>query len=68
MYQNSRADCRVMFDYIKTGSVGSNINPSILDMETDTMLVLDNLPHIDKWKTVEMQIGRRSGQFRIVID
>ena len=57
-----------MFDYIKTGSVGSNINPSILDMETDTMLVLDNLPHITKWKTVEMQIGRRSGQFRIVLD
>ena len=68
IYQNSRADCYVMFYYIKTGQIGSNINPSIRVGDGHDYIVLDNLPHINTWTVVKSQIGQRKGEFRMVFD
>ena len=68
VYQNSRVDCYVMFYYIKTGTVGSHIQPGVHLVENDTLIVMDNLQHSSDWVLIEQQIGRRSGEMKLVFN
>ena len=68
VYQNSRVDCYVMFYYIKTGTVGSHIQPGVHLVENDTVIIMDNLQHTSDWQLIEQQIGRRSGEIKLVFN
>ena len=69
LYQNSRADCRVMFYFFASGTVGRYIKPLVYEVMSDNFITLDQLsPSGDGWRLVETQVGRRPGQFEVVFD
>ena len=68
IYQNSRVDCRIMFYFYASGTVGRYIKPMVYDVRADNFLTLDTLSPGGGWKLVEIQIGRRQGEFKISFD
>ena len=67
-YQNSRADCRLMFYFYASGTVGRYIKPMVYDPRSNNYITLDTLSPGGNWRLIEIQVGRRPGQFEISFD
>ena len=67
-YQNSRADCRLLFYFYASGTVGRYIKPEVFDVRSDNYITLDTLGTGKEWRLIEIQVGRRQGQFQISFD
>ena len=68
LYQNSRVDCRIMFYFFATGTVGRYIKPLLYEVRSDNFLTLDLLSPGGGWRLVDTQVGRRPGQFEVAFD
>ena len=47
---------------------GSHIQPSLQLLDSDEVVVLDNLAHTTSWVMVELQLGPRRGQMDLVLN
>ena len=56
IYQNSRADCRIMFYFYASGTVGRYIKPMVYDVRSNNYLTLDTLSPGGKWKLMQAQV------------
>ena len=68
IYQNSRSNCILRFKYFISGNLnGDYLKVNIHPLGSETPIVLDYLTLDEEWLHHEIGIGRRRGQFQVII-
>ena len=66
IYQNSRSDCTLRFRYYISGNLNNKfIKPALHPVGSEVEIVLDYLRNNNAWKSYEIGIGRRRGEFQV---